>query len=248
MDSKVISINSLLTKLNFTKLSLNNIIIYRLTERFDLTFAVSNQNLNLVPCLMSDVQPQLEEWTEEDSSINFNMTITSYNPMSIQQNNFLFGSSRLTSTNMSSQNQNTLNSTQLLKKKETKIVYEFEYLPAGLFNRAQVRLFQITDNKAIWKSGSLLKKNNHLALIIKNNNKIEIKVRGPQPENIVFLIHEVFEVLIAESFNGVNYDYSFPCPDCFEHNSIDSERSMFSASMIRRAIQKRAVFLQCRNK
>jgi hypothetical protein len=117
-----------------------------------------------------------------------------------------------------------------------------------LFNRAQVRLFQITDNKAIWKSGSLLKKNNHLALIIKNNNKIEIKVRGPQPENIVFLIHEVFEVLIAESFNGVNYDYSFPCPDCFEHNSIDSERSMFNASMIRRAIQKRAVFLQCRNK
>ncbi len=197
---------------------------------------------------MSDIQPRLDEWTEEDTSFSLNMTLSSYNPMSIQQNNFLFGSSRFTSSNMSTINNYMLNSAQILKRKETKIVYEFEYLPAGLFNRAQVRLFQITDNKAIWKSGSLLKKNNHIALIIKNNNKIEIKVRGPQPENIVFLIHEVFEVLIAESFNGVNYDYSFPCPDCFENNSIDSERSLFSASMIRRAIQKKAVFLQCRNK
>ena len=130
---------------------------------------------------------------------------------------------------------------------ETQIVYQFEYLPAGLFNRVQVRLYQLTNNKVIWKNGSLLNKNNHLALITISENKILIKAQGLQPENIIFLIHEVIEVLIAESFNGVAYDYSFPCPDCFSQRCIDNETSMYSASLIRRATQKKAVFLQCRN-
>ncbi|XP_046560391.1 probable serine/threonine-protein kinase roco11, partial [Haliotis rubra] len=49
--------------------------------------------------------------------------------------------------------------------RQTKMVYKFAYLPAGLFNRAQVRLFQFSDGKLIWKRGSLLNKNNHVALI-----------------------------------------------------------------------------------
>lgn len=61
------------------------------------------------------------------------------------------------------------------------------------------------------------------------------------------MIHEVFEVLIAESFNGVDYDFSFPCPDCYEKNSIESDHSMYSASIIRRATRMKAAFLQCRN-
>ena len=86
-------------------------------------------------------------------------------------------------------------------------------MPAGLFNRAQVRLFQLTNNKIIWRNGSLVKKNNHLALITRLENKIKVEARGIQPENLIFLIHEVIETLIAESFNGVIYDFSFPCPD-----------------------------------
>ena len=39
-------------------------------------------------------------------------------------------------------------------------------------------------------------------------------VQGPRPENILFLIHEVFESIIEESFNGVSYDLYLPCPDC----------------------------------
>ena len=49
--------------------------------------------------------------------------------------------------------------------KESKMVYRFEYLPAGLFNRAQVRLYQFSDSSAMWKIGSVLKKNDHMALI-----------------------------------------------------------------------------------
>jgi len=43
-----------------------------------------------------------------------------------------------------------------------------------------------------------------------------VKVCGPHPENTLFLVHEVFESLIAESFNGVHYDYFIPCMDCIK--------------------------------
>lgn len=43
-----------------------------------------------------------------------------------------------------------------------------------------------------------------------------IKIQGVRPDNILFLIHEVFENLVNESFFGVTYDIAFPCPDCVE--------------------------------
>ena len=49
--------------------------------------------------------------------------------------------------------------------RETHIVYTFDYLPAGLFNRAQVRLYQFSDSSKMWKHGSILTKNNHMALV-----------------------------------------------------------------------------------
>lgn len=132
-------------------------------------------------------------------------------------------------------------------KKETKIIYNFEYLPIGLFNRAQVRLYLMTDTRAIWKNGSIIHKNKHTALITKHDNTIKVKCIGIQPENLVFLIHEVLETLIAESFNGVTFDFSFPCPDCYENICINSSTSMFSAALVRQAMRVKAVFLQCRN-
>ena len=47
-------------------------------------------------------------------------------------------------------------------------------------------------------------------------SEVMVKVCGPHPENTLFLVHEVFEVLIAESFNGVHYDYCIPCMDCIK--------------------------------
>ena len=35
-----------------------------------------------------------------------------------------------------------------------------------------------------------------------------VTAQGPRPENILFLVHEVFEGLIAESFHGVTYDFT----------------------------------------
>ena len=56
---------------------------------------------------------------------------------------------------MSNQQQSSNSNSKI---KEYKVVYTFSYLPMGLFNRIQVRLFQYGDASIIWKNGSLLKK------------------------------------------------------------------------------------------
>jgi len=45
---------------------------------------------------------------------------------------------------------------------------------AGLFNRAQVRLFQFSDKSTIWRYGSLLVKNNHRAVIMRTDGLLKI--------------------------------------------------------------------------
>lgn len=45
------------------------------------------------------------------------------------------------------------------------MIYNFDYLPSGLFNRVQVRLHKYTDELRMWKNGSFLKKNNHRGYI-----------------------------------------------------------------------------------
>lgn len=117
-------------------------------------------------------------------------------------------------------------------------------MPAGLFNRIQVRLFQYGDSSFIWKNGSFLQKNNNLALLYQTElSSIEIKVQGFKPENLIFIIHEVIETLVNESFNGIEYDYSFPCPECVEAQSL--EPCLFSSLILRRAFDLKAPFLQC---
>ena len=70
-----------------------------------------------------------------------------------------------------------------------------------------------------------------------------VKVQGPMPENILFHVHEVFEGLILESYRGVHYDFTVPCPDCLKQGLKDPH--MFLSSTIRRAIELKAPFLQC---
>ncbi|XP_071087235.1 uncharacterized protein [Haliotis cracherodii] len=130
--------------------------------------------------------------------------------------------------------------------RQTKMVYKFAYLPAGLFNRAQVRLFQFSDGKLIWKRGSLLNKNNHLALIRQiSDSELVVLVQGPRPENILFLVHEIFESLIEESFHGVVYDFLVPCPDCVMKEGC-LEPCLFDNELIAHAKNNKAPFLQCR--
>ncbi|GFN74887.1 leucine-rich repeat serine/threonine-protein kinase 1, partial [Plakobranchus ocellatus] len=129
-------------------------------------------------------------------------------------------------------------------ERESKMIYRFEYLPAGLFNRAQVRLHQFSDSSVMWKKGFMLKKNNHRALLLQvGNTEVMVTARGFKPQNTLFLVHEVFECLISDAYSGVSYDFSIPCADCVSELTLDP--CMFPASKIKRAFDMKAPFLQC---
>uniref|UniRef100_A0A914X924 non-specific serine/threonine protein kinase n=1 Tax=Plectus sambesii TaxID=2011161 RepID=A0A914X924_9BILA len=171
--------------------------LLQLTEEFDLTYTFPSENVNIVPCLLPEQEPEYE-WPE---IIDENI-------------------------------------------KEMKLAYAFKYLPAGLFNRAQSRLCQYSDSSAVWKKGSLLKKNQHLALLRQvKDQQLVLIVQGPRPENVLFLVHEVLETLIDEFFKGVTYDLSIPCTDCVRNGSQDAH--MFSAKNIQRATELKTPILQC---
>lgn len=51
------------------------------------------------------------------------------------------------------------NDTSMNKIREFHVIYNFDYIPAGLFNRMQVRLYNFAKS-TIWKNGSILEKNN----------------------------------------------------------------------------------------
>ncbi|XP_025077380.1 uncharacterized protein LOC112554025 isoform X3 [Pomacea canaliculata] len=172
--------------------------LLRLTEEYDLTFPLGDEKVNLVPCLLTEKEPEFE-WPEIEK-----------------------GS----------------------EARETKMVYKFHYLPAGLFNRGQVRLHEFSDGSLIWKRGSYLHKNGHLCLVRQSrDSELLVQAQGPRPDNILFLVHEVYEGLILESFQGVTYDYLIPCPECLRLMLKDPH--MFPASIVRRAVELKAPFLQC---
>ena len=49
---------------------------------------------------------------------------------------------------------------------------------------------------------------------LSSDTQLEVKVHGTRPKNVLFLIHEVIESLIRDVYEGINYDYLMPCPDC----------------------------------
>ncbi|XP_052093537.1 uncharacterized protein LOC127729717 [Mytilus californianus] len=134
--------------------------------------------------------------------------------------------------------------------REKTILYKFAYLPSGLFNRAQARLFSqgFTDHdllQFLWKKGSILKKNQHYALVRQlNDYEMIVSVQGPRPKNVLDLIHETLTTLISEAFDGVHYDYFIQCPDCVEIEGT-KEPFLFKAELISRAYSVNAPFLQC---
>ena len=112
-----------------------------------------------------------------------------------------------------------------------------------------------------------------------SGTEVIVKVFGQRPDNILLMVHEVFESLIDEFYQGVRYEYVLPCADCIkvvrnEDLSLDSKKNvfsnvkqsfvlqnnvmiiiivlketkepaMFSSKVLRRAIEMKALFLQC---
>ena len=49
-----------------------------------------------------------------------------------------------------------------------------------------------------------------------SDTEVIVKVFGQRPDNILLMVHEVFESLIDEFYQGVKYEYVLPCADCIK--------------------------------
>ena len=49
----------------------------------------------------------------------------------------------------------------------SQMIFCFDYLPTGLFNRMQTRLYHYSDESNMWKNGSFLTKNHHKGIVKK---------------------------------------------------------------------------------
>ncbi|KAH3741006.1 hypothetical protein DPMN_047724, partial [Dreissena polymorpha] len=172
--------------------------LLRLTEEFDLTCPLEEEEASIVPCLLPDKEPKYD-WPHPDPQ---------------------------------------------KKRRETMMLYKFQYLPAGLFNRAQVRLHQYSKSSLLWKTGSFLKKNDHIALLLQtDDHEVIVRAQGFRPKNFIFLVHEMIENLIKESYAGVQYDFQIPCKDCLHMNV--KEPSMMSYLKVTKALELNVPFIQC---
>ncbi|WAR15320.1 PATS1-like protein [Mya arenaria] len=108
----------------------------------------------------------------------------------------------------------------------------------------QVRLNQYSSGSLMWKTGSYLKKNNHIALMLQTDDReVIVRAQGFRPENFIFIVHEMIESLINESYAGVKYDFQIPCKDCLNMNVKDP--SMMSYLKVVKALELNVPFIQC---
>ena len=237
----------------------------KLTEEFDLTSPVVDKRMSIVPCLLAEREPSvISAWhtqttTTTATTTTLTATTRSTTAITLETTNISLPSVDIDEPSgvdeaKTSSRLSTMPPLQAARSEDLlRVVYSFEYLPAGLFNRFQVRLFEYGDESLIWKRGSLLAKSEHRALVRQSSpTSIDVRVHGVKPTNLALMLHEVLETLISESFGGIHYEYSVACPHCVNEErttattvSSESDPWLFSSLTVRRATEKRAAFLQC---
>ena len=68
-------------------------------------------------------------------------------------------------------------------------------------------------------------------LQMSSDTEVIVKVFGQRPDNILLMVHKVFESLIDEFYQGVKYEYVLPCADCIkvvrnQGSSFDYDRNV----------------------
>ena len=102
--------------------------------------------------------------------------------------------------------------------------YEYKgFMPKGILTRIIVEMHKRIENVSIpnqalvWKTGVVLTHHNTRAELTENQTyrKIEIRVSGPRPRDLLTLIHDEFQD-IHDSYDNLNYDTLIPCncPTC----------------------------------
>jgi len=125
--------------------------------------------------------------------------------------------------------------------------YTYEFMPKGIMTRFIVVMNRyILNNKTVWKSGVILKKDDTISELIEYYGKREIKIRivGKYKRDFMTIItHELDK--IHDSYNRLKYSKMIPC-NCIECKGSQNPH-FYSFETLRRFQEKRQETIQCQN-
>jgi len=92
--------------------------------------------------------------------------------------------------------------------------YSFSSIPLDFFSRLQVRLSRAAEPQSIWKTGCIIEKNHHIAIIEIDSLTISITVAGNYPPNLLSICTNILDTLISELGDSVSVCIMITCPNC----------------------------------
>ncbi|MEM7555513.1 MAG: COR domain-containing protein [Cyanobacteria bacterium P01_A01_bin.84] len=125
--------------------------------------------------------------------------------------------------------------------------YKYDFMPKGIITRFIVETHPfIEEQKLVWKSGAVLKKNETRAEIIENHNQKEIKVRvsgNRKKELLAVVTHELEK--IHNSYERLKYQTLVPC-NCEECRGSEKPYT-YHLENLRRRLEKGRYEIECEN-
>eukprot|EP01132_Coremiostelium_polycephalum_P000699 gene699-862_t len=91
-------------------------------------------------------------------------------------------------------------------------IYQFEFIPVGLFSKLMIRAMYFTTVKEYWKTGLLVERDNAHCLMeeVHSLNQVNIKCFGKNASNLLRFIVETSEVLLSGWYK-LRYQFMVPC-------------------------------------
>eukprot|EP01133_Synstelium_polycarpum_P006723 gene6723-7816_t len=89
-------------------------------------------------------------------------------------------------------------------------IYQFEFVPIGLFAKMMIRLMHFTTVKEYWKHGVLVERDGSTSLVEATPNNLSIRLWGKNSANLLRFIVETAEVLL-NGWYKLRYQFLVPC-------------------------------------
>jgi len=133
------------------------------------------------------------------------------------------------------------------RRKQFTRVYQFAFMPNGLFSRFMIRLLKFSDAQRYWRNGVLVQNRrveDDQALIELNpkKNEISISVRGVAPAEFFRTIIELVDSLLANWFK-ISATIHAVCPKCIK--SKMAEPTLFTKEECLESSAHGSHYLQC---
>ena len=126
--------------------------------------------------------------------------------------------------------------------------YAYQFLPKGIITQFIVAMHQhILEEKYVWKTGVILRREKAKAEVIEHYSKREIRIRvaGKNPKELMTIVSHELEK-IHSSYKRLRYSQLIPC-NCAQC-SISQEPHFYRLEILRQFVDDGQEFIQCQRK